>query len=168
MLSEKLTLKWKKPNPEKEHSEVKYQLKKGCKPGETLTGCPDWVKKRLKKLRDKKKWKAALKAGIEKHFGREHIKKIGWFGPRGNTGETWKQILHKKYFDQSAGEHFKHVNTPYKIKEKMKAGKGLRKPVVLHNPKTGAHWLIGGHHRMSYVSTKLKKPVAAHVIEDTK
>ncbi len=123
-LYERVFINWKKPNPDKEHDEIKYQHKVATGKAEPAPGSvgvrPKWVRKRLKELKKKKKWKDAFKAAKEVEFQPHHIKKVGWFGPTGDARQTWRHIISRKYFNQGDHENFKHVNTPYKINTAVK------------------------------------------------
>jgi len=133
-------INWVKPNHQQEHDEVHHQLA-----NHDPKHMPDWVHSRLSELKDKNKFKKAIDNGKAKTLSRNDVKNTG------NTGERWSEVEKNSKVRRAATLYGKN--------------KSVQKPVYLEHPKTKERWLVGGHHRSTYVSDVLKKPVEAHVIK---
>lgn len=135
-------INWIPPNPDDEHHEIDYQLK-------NTANAPDWVRSRLNQLSNADEFNRAIQSGTPKKLSRSRIKRTG------NTGDTWKNTL-----NWTEPEKAKRTPTLFR------SGNPVQRPILLQHPKkSNERWLIGGHHRITYASNKLRKPVEAHIIK---
>lgn len=134
-------INWIIPNPETEHGEVFHQLNSHS----ASPFLPDWVHKRLSELKDKSEFQKAMNSGKTKTFTRKDVENTG------NTGDKW--------YDVENDEKKRRAPRLYGKDKKV------QRPVYLENPKTKERWLLGGHHRSTYVTDVMKRPVEAHVIQ---
>ena len=136
-------IKWISPNPDAEHNEVHYQISHHENNPED-SNMPEWVRKRLTELKDKREWGNAIKSGKVTDYSRSEIRNTN------NTGESWKYVpsdAKKRRAPRLYGKN-----------------KGIERPIILRNPKTGETHLIAGHHRATYVTDIMKRPVSVHEI----
>ena len=136
------SINWVDPNIDREHEEVLYQLE-----NYDPEHWPDWVHERLQQLADKRVFRAALARARVKTLSRNDVRGAG------NTGDTWAQTL--KWTEPAKSNR---ATTLYGKDKKVE------RPVYLQDPKTGGLWLLGGHHRSTYVTDVLKQPVEADII----
>lgn len=133
-------INWSAPNADDEHDEVHYQLS-SHKESPFL---PDWAHKRLSQLKDKNEWHKAMNNGKTKTYNREKVRNTN------NTGDNWSSV------ENDAKK--RRAPTLYgKDKE-------VQRPVILKNKETGETHLVGGHHRATYVTDIMKRPVEVHEI----
>lgn len=135
-----IEINWTKPNFDFEHQEVLYQLK-GHQEDEFL---PNWVAERLQELSDKKAWMKAQQSGKVKLLSLRDVRTAG------NTGDRWLSV------EPDAKKR--------RSKTLYGADKTVEMPIYLENPQTRELWLIGGHHRSTFVTQVLGKPISAFVI----
>ena len=135
-------INWVAPNAKEEHDEVHFQLN-GHKENPFL---PDWVHKRLSQLTDKNEWDRAVKRGKPENFSRQDVRNTN------NTGDSWAN---------SNSDARKRARAPTLYGPNKK----VQRPIYLRNPETGETHLISGHHRSTYVTDVLHRPVSVHVIE---
>ena len=135
-------INWVNPNVEREHDEVLYQLE-NYDPQHT----PDWAYKRLQQLADKRVFRAAVSRAKIRTLSRNDVRGAG------NTGDTWRDTL--KWTEPAKRERAPKL---------YGKDKKVERPIYLQDPKTGGLWLLGGHHRSTYVTDVLKQPVEAIVI----
>lgn len=133
-------INWAHPNADKEHDEVHYQLASH----EEHPFLPDWAHKRLAQLKDKGEWNKAIKNGKPKSYSRNDVRNTN------NTGDKWGDV--------EKDEKKRRAPTLYGKDKKVE------RPIILKNPETGERHLVGGHHRATYVTDVLKKPVEVHEI----
>lgn len=133
-------INWTKPIANEEHDEVHYQLDSHSE----SPFLPDWVHKRLSELKDKSEWNKAINNDKTVNYSRQKVKDTN------NTGDSWISI----------------ENDAKKRRAPTLYGKDktIQRPIVLRNPDTNERHLIGGHHRISYVTDVLKKPAEVHEI----
>lgn len=136
-------INWTKPSADKEHDEVHYQVAQHEEDPEN-SNLPDWAHKRLKQLKDKNEWNKAMKNGKRKVYSRNDVMNTN------NTGDRWKDVEND--------EKKRRAPTLYGKDKKVE------RPIVLRNPETGERHLIGGHHRMTYSTDVMKRPVEVHEI----
>jgi hypothetical protein len=135
-------INWVKPNTEREYEEVLYQLE-----NYDPQHMPDWAHERLKQLADKRVFRAAVARAKVRKLSRNDIRSAG------NTGDTWAQTL--KWTEPAKSNR---AATLYGKDKKVE------RPVYLQDPTSGELWLLGGHHRSTYVTDVLKQPVEVAVL----
>jgi hypothetical protein len=133
-------IKWTKPNFDFEHHEILYQLKNH----KEHPFLPYWVEKRLSQLAAKTTWMKAQQAGKVKSLSLRDVRAAG------NTGNRWLSV------EPSSKKR--------RSKTLYSADKTVEMPIYLENPTTGELWLIGGHHRSTFVTQVLNRPISAFVI----
>jgi hypothetical protein len=131
---------WVPPTPSSEHGEVVHQLQQH----EETPFLPDWVHARLSQLNNPREFAKAVNNGTTKVYTRKNIEQTN------NTGEQWSSV------ENDAKK--RRAPTLYG------SGKPVQRPIVLRNPKTNETHLISGHHRATYVTGVMKKPVEVHEI----
>lgn len=140
-------INWAHPNADSEHNEILHQHK--SHEDEKKDGgsgiFPDWVAKRLGKLRDKKEWHRAMSRGKVTTMTRRDVAKSG------NSYPSWRQV------EPDAKK--RRAPTLYR------PGKKVERPIYLRHPETGEMHLVSGAHRSAYVTDVMKRPIQAHVIE---
>lgn len=129
-------INWKAPNGSAEHGEVHHQVATG--------GLPNWVQKRLKELQDKDEWSKTLNNGKVKTYTRKEVENTN------NTGEKWSSVENDSKKRRAPTLYGKD--------------KSIERPIVLRNPKTGERHLVAGHHRATYVTDVMKRPIEVHEI----
>lgn len=134
------SINWTTPDADAEHHEVHYQLAQH----EDDPYLPDWVHKRLNQLKDRGEWNKAMKNGKTKSYSRNDVRNTN------NTGDKWSDV------EKDAKK--RRAPTLYGKDKKVE------RPIILKNPETGERHLVGGHHRATYVTDVLKRPVQAHEI----
>jgi len=151
-------INWTRPDANFEHHEVMDQHnlhQDAIKNGEQPV-VPDWVAKRLEKLRDKKEWHSTMKRGTVVNMTARHVSNASGPGWRGGEHQepqpSWRQ---------STWDPKKTRRAPTIYRE----GKKVQRPIYLRHPQTGEMHLIAGHHRSVYVTQVRKQPIQAHVIE---
>lgn len=135
------SINWVAPNTDREHEEVLYQLE-----NYDPSHMPDWVYKRLQQLSDKQVFRSAITRAKVRALSRNDVRGAG------NTGDTWSQTL--KWTEPAKSNR---AATLYGKDKKVE------RPIYLYNP-NGGLWLLGGHHRSTYVTDVLKQPVEATII----
>ena len=135
------SINWVAPNTDREHEEVLYQLE-----NYDPSHMPDWVYKRLQQLSDKQVFRSAIARAKVRALSRNDVRGAG------NTGDTWSQTL--KWTEPAKS------NRAAKLYGKDKK---VERPIYLFNS-NGGLWLLGGHHRSTYVTDVLKQPVEATII----
>lgn len=135
-----VSVNWTKPNFDLEHQEVLYQLT-SHQEDEFL---PNWVAERLQELSDKKAWMKAQQRGKVKLLNMRDVRAAG------NTGDRWLSV------EPDAKKR--------RSKTLYGADKTVEMPIYLENPQTRELWLISGHHRSTFVTQVLGKPISAFVI----
>ena len=135
-------INWIAPNADREHDEVLYQLE-----NYDPQHMPDWAHERLQKLADKRVFRAALARAKVKLLSRNDVRGAG------NTGDSWTDTLKWTEPAKSARAPTLYGND-----------KKVERPIYLQDPNTGGLWLLGGHHRSTYVTAVLKQPVEAAII----
>lgn len=133
-------INWTDPNADKEHDEVHYQLAQH----EQDPHLPDWVHNRLKQLKNKNEWNKAIANGKPKVYSRNDVRNTN------NTGDRWKDV--------EKDQKKRRAPTLYGSDKKVE------RSIILKNPKTGERHLIGGHHRVTYVTDVMKRPTEVHEI----
>ena len=135
-------INWVNPNVDREHDEVLFQLE-----NYDSEHMPNWVYKRLQKLTDKRLFRSVVSKGKIKKMTRNDVRGAG------NTGDSWLYTL-------------KWTEPEKSIRAKTLYGenKKVERPIYLHDPETGGIWLLGGHHRSTYVTDVLKRPIEAIII----
>jgi hypothetical protein len=134
-------INWVAPNAEREYDEVLYQLE-----NYDPQHMPDWVHKRLQQLADKQVFRAAVARAKVRTLSRNDVKGAG------NTGDTWAQTL--KWTEPAKRQRAPNL---------YGKDKQVERPIYLsdHN---GELWLLGGHHRSTYVTDVLKQPVEVSIL----
>lgn len=151
------TVSYDDRNVDKEYGEVQYQA---SLPADA--GIPNWAQKRMKELSaNKSNWDKAVAGGRPTEFSRKQLK----HGEVSNVGYQWKKEQPKA--EREPEEIQQMQATKHKMKKRIAAGIPIRRPVVLRNPATGEHHLIGGSHRTRWLASKTGR-VSMNVIEDKK
>ena len=134
-------INWVNPNIDREYGEVLYQLE-----NYDANHMPDWVYTRLQQLSDKRVFRSAIARSKVRTLSRNDVASAG------NTGETWAQTL--KWTEPSKS---KRATTLYGKDKKVE------RPIYLNGP-NGGLWLLGGHHRSTYVTDVLKQAVEVVIL----
>jgi hypothetical protein len=101
----------------------------------------------LQQLADKRVFRAAIARAKVKLLSRNDVRGAG------NTGDSWTDTLKWTEPAKSARAPTLYGND-----------KKVERPIYLQDPSTGGLWLLGGHHRSTYVTAVLKQPVEATII----